>query len=50
MIQPTLRPIENEDAQKVAAAMRQSSENGKMMSKLLQRVQVGMPYLVEGRC
>ncbi|WWD19848.1 hypothetical protein CI109_104315 [Kwoniella shandongensis] len=37
---PTLRPIEEPEVQKVAAAMRQSMENKTMMSRLLQRVKM----------
>lgn len=38
--QPTLRPITEPESQKVAAAMRQSVENPKMMTKLLERISV----------
>ncbi|WVW86390.1 hypothetical protein I302_108436 [Kwoniella bestiolae CBS 10118] len=37
---PTLRPIEEPEVQKVAAAMRQSMENKTMMSRLLQRIKM----------
>ncbi|KAL0247073.1 histone-lysine N-methyltransferase, H3 lysine-36 specific [Cryptococcus tetragattii IND107] len=37
---PVLRPIGAHEVQKVAAAIRQSMENKKMMSRLLQRIQM----------
>ncbi|OCF61564.1 histone-lysine N-methyltransferase, H3 lysine-36 specific [Kwoniella mangroviensis CBS 10435] len=37
---PTLRPIQEPEVQKVAAAMRQSMENKTMMSRLLQRIKM----------
>ncbi|WWC91926.1 uncharacterized protein L201_006878 [Kwoniella dendrophila CBS 6074] len=37
---PTLRPIQESEVQKVAAAMRQSMENKTMMSRLLQRIKM----------
>ena len=39
-LQPILRPINEHETQKVAAAMRQSMENTKMMSRLLERISV----------
>lgn len=39
-LKPVLRPIGAHEVQKVAAAIRQSMENKKMMSRLLQRIQV----------
>ncbi|WVQ83668.1 hypothetical protein IAT38_005811 [Cryptococcus sp. DSM 104549] len=43
---PTLRPIEEAEVQKVAAAMRQSMENTVMMSRLLQRIKLtGEPFI-----
>ena len=43
-VKPTLRPIATEqEVQKVAAAIRQSSENTKMMGRLLERVNVSPP-------
>lgn len=46
IIQPILKPITAEEPQKVAAAMRQSLENARMMSKLLQRIKVSRYQLL----
>lgn len=44
---PILRPIGAHEVQKVAAAIRQSMENKKMMSRLLQRIQVSLFPIIE---
>ncbi len=42
LVQPILKPITEHETQKVAAAMRQSMENTRMMSRLLERINVSL--------